>query len=162
MPSPLPDARLLAALALLALAGCKQASARRASAEPPPPPTGATPGLDARPSNPACVAPARPTGGGVRLTRVYSGLAFSSPIAMLQAPGDASRWFVVEQGGRVRSFASDATTASSTFVDVASRVTAGGELGLLSMAFHPAWPATREAFLYYTAPAGGGTGENPV
>ncbi|MBI5068060.1 MAG: PQQ-dependent sugar dehydrogenase [Deltaproteobacteria bacterium] len=155
MPSPPPGARRLSALLLLALAGCNLASARKAGAGPTPP-AGGAPGLDARPSNPTCVAPARPTAGGVQLTRVYAGLSFSSPVAMLQAPGDASRWFVVEQGGTVRTFASDATTASSSFVDIRGRVTAGGELGLLSMAFHPAWPATREVFLYYTAPAGGG------
>ncbi|MFO0585575.1 MAG: PQQ-dependent sugar dehydrogenase [Anaeromyxobacter sp.] len=116
------------------------------------------PGLDARPANPSCVAPARPTSGtGVQLARVFPNLQFSSPIAMLQAPGDTSRWFVVEQGGTVQTFASaDATSVKTPFVDVTDRLTAGGELGLLAMAFHPAWPATKEVFLYYTAPAAGG------
>ncbi|MFT3912963.1 MAG: PQQ-dependent sugar dehydrogenase [Anaeromyxobacteraceae bacterium] len=115
------------------------------------------PGLDGRPANPTCIAPARPSAGaGVQLARVFPNLQFSSPIAMLQAPGDTSRWFVVEQGGTVQTFASaDATAVKTTFVDVTGRVTAGGELGLLAMAFHPAWPATKEVFLYYTAPAAG-------
>ncbi len=133
------------------------ASAQSAPASVTTPVPGTTPGLDGRPSNPTCLATARPTsGGGVQAVRAFPGLAFSSPVLLLQAPGDAARWFVVEQGGTVRTFANDESAAtSSVFVDVRARVTAGGELGLLGMAFHPGWPATREVFLSYTAPAAG-------
>jgi len=122
------------------------------------PTPGTAPGLDARPANLTCLAPPRPTtGGGVQVTRAFPSLSFSSPVALLQVAGDAGRRFVVEQGGTVQAFADDpATAASSTFLDIQARVTSGGELGLLGMAFHPDWPATREAFLSYTAPAGGG------
>ncbi|MEK6210843.1 MAG: hypothetical protein AABM64_10835, partial [Pseudomonadota bacterium] len=35
--------------------------------------------------------------------RVFAGLPlFGSPVAMLQAPGNSTRWFVVEQAGVVR------------------------------------------------------------
>jgi uncharacterized repeat protein (TIGR03806 family) len=121
------------------------------------PTSGAVPGLDARPSNTTCLAPAKPTPPGpVQLTRAFPNLSFAGPVAMLQAPGDATRWFVVEQAGVVRVFANDeAATSSDLFVDVRQRVTAGGELGLLGMAFHPGWPGTREVFLSYTAPAAG-------
>jgi hypothetical protein len=30
--------------------------------------------------------------------RVFPALSFTFPVAMLQAPNDATRWFVVEQG----------------------------------------------------------------
>src|SRR5688572_6052441 len=71
---------------------------------PPPPPTGEPSGLDARPSNTTCLAWDRPTGDDtISLTR-YTNLSFSSPVAMLQDPGDNSRWFVVEQAGVVRTF----------------------------------------------------------
>jgi hypothetical protein len=61
---------------------------------------------------------------------------------MLQAPGSATRWFVVEQAGRVRVFNNDAAVAASTlFVDIAARVRSGGEMGLLGLAFHPQVPA---------------------
>jgi len=115
----------------------------------------ATPGLDSRPANPSCVAPARPTsGGGIQLVRAFPNLTFSSPILLLQAPGDSTRWFVVEQGGVVKTFANADTAAASTvFVNIDPRVYSGGELGLLGMAFHPAWPATKEVFLSYTAAA---------
>ncbi|MGC3999695.1 MAG: PQQ-dependent sugar dehydrogenase [Anaeromyxobacter sp.] len=131
-------------------------SAASAPAQVTTPSAGATPGLDSRPSNPTCLAPVRPTPAGpIQLTRVFPGLpAFSSPLALLQAPGDTSRWFVVEQGGRVRVFAnSDGVTAAATFVDLtAERVRSGGEMGLLGMAFHPDWPAVKEVFLSFTGP----------
>jgi uncharacterized repeat protein (TIGR03806 family) len=109
-------------------------------------------GLDARPSNQTCLAPERPQPAtGVQLTRVFPALTFASPVHLLQAPSDGSRWFVVEQAGRVRVFGNEPTVASSSvFIDIASRVVSGGEQGLLGMAFHPDWPATPEVFLSYT------------
>ncbi len=88
--------------------------------------------------------------------RVFTSLpAFSSPVAMLQAPGDNTRWFVVEQSGRVRVFDNNPAIAlTALFVDIAGRVTSGGEAGLLGMAFHPDFPADRRVFLSYTATSG--------
>jgi len=109
-------------------------------------------GLDARPSNTTCVAPSRmPSGDGatIALSRVFANLAFSQPLAMLQAPGDDSRWFVLEKGGSVRVFANTPNvTNASTFLSVS--VNTSSEGGLLGMAFHPDWPATPEAFLSFT------------
>ena len=74
---------------------------------------------------------------------------------MLQAPGDDSRWFVLEKGsgasgtGRVRVFANNANTnAMSTFASVT--VNANSEGGLLGMAFHPNWATNRQVFLSFT------------
>jgi glucose/arabinose dehydrogenase len=70
---------------------------------------------------------------------------------MLQAPGDGTRWFVVEQAGRVRAFANNAGVAATTpFVDISARVTFRGELGLLGMAFHPQFPTDRRVLLFYS------------
>ena len=86
------------------------------------------------------------------VSRVYPALSFSSPVGMLQAPSDASRWFVIEQAGSVRVFANvTAPTTASTFIDISSRVSSGGETGLLGMAFHPSFPGDPRVFLYYTA-----------
>ena len=85
--------------------------------------------------------------------RVFPGLSFASPVAMLQAPNDASRWFVVEQGGVVRVFNNNPNVATtSTFVDISARVTfpAGSELGLLGMAFHPQFSTNRAVYLFYS------------
>jgi uncharacterized repeat protein (TIGR03806 family) len=123
---------------------------------PPPPPTGEPSGLDARPSNTSCLAWDRPTGDDtISLTR-YTNLDFSSPVAMLQAPGDNSRWFIVEQAGTVSTFPT-ANPAKSTFIDISGRVAspgetgAGSEMGLLGMAFHPDFPRDPRVFLSYTS-----------
>ena len=85
------------------------------------------------------------------VARVFPNLTFSQPIALLQAPNDASRWFVVEQAGIVRVFSNDPQATSATvFADISSRVLAGGELGLLGMAFHPDFPTDPRVFLNYT------------
>ncbi len=119
-----------AMLALLACGGGSQSS-------PPPPP---------------------PVFGPVTLTvtRVFPALNFNTPVGALQAPGDASRWFIVEQEGRVRVFANQPGTAStSNFVDLTARVTCCGETGLLGLAFHPGFPADPRVYLSYTTTVGG-------
>lgn len=147
-----------AASAAAWLASCGGGSQSGGSDPPPPPPPPATSGLDARPGNSTCVAGDRPSQSVTLATeRVFAGLPpFSNPILMLQAPGDAGRWFVVEQGGVVRAFVNQSSVAgSSVFVDVSARVVAGGEQGLLGMAFHPDFPANPRAYLSYTNAASG-------
>lgn len=76
---------------------------------------------------------------------------FAQPVALLQAPRDPTRWFVVEQAGTVRVFANAAQVASvATFIDITDRVTSGGEMGLLGMAFHPDFPSDPRVYLNYT------------
>jgi glucose/arabinose dehydrogenase len=90
------------------------------------------------------------------VTRVFPSLSFSMPVGALQAPGDASRWFVIEQAGKVRVFANQGSSATtSDFIDVGARVTCCGETGLLGMAFHPGFPADPRAYLSYTTTVGG-------
>ena len=87
----------------------------------------------------------------LRVQRVFPALSFTQPVAMLQAPGDAARWFVVEQAGVVRVFANTPQVAtSSIFADITGRVTVGGEMGLLGMAFHPDFPTNPRVYLSYT------------
>jgi glucose/arabinose dehydrogenase len=88
----------------------------------------------------------------VQTLTVFAGVNLSSPVAMTQAPGDASRWFAVGQNGVVTVFDNDSATATgSTFVDISGRVQSGGERGLLGIAFHPDFATNGEVFLSYTA-----------
>ena len=69
----------------------------------------------------------------------------------LQAPGNNTRWYVVEKAGRVRVFDNDPAVLNfMTFVDISGRVDAPGEMGLLGMAFHPDFPIDPRVFLSYT------------
>ena len=112
-------------------------------------------GLDARPNNLSCVAPSRQAVSvEIELVRVFGSLNFAQPLAMLQAPGDSSRWFVLEKTGRVRIFDADSSTTSflPDFIDLAAitNLNTSSEGGLLGMAFHPDYQANGEVFLSWT------------
>src|SRR6185503_16693048 len=117
---------------------------------PPPAPPGPTVGLDARPSNLTCIAPAKTVASGtaIQLQRVFPNLTFNQPVAMLQAPGDDSRWFVLQKGGTLRVFPNTANPTASTFISLT--VNSNSEGGLLGMAFHPEWATNRQVFLSFT------------
>ena len=93
---------------------------------------------------------------GLDTPRVFPDLSFVSPVAMKQAPNDASRWFVVEQGGRIRTFENvpGADTAVD-FVDLRDRVHESGEAGLLGLAFHPDFAANGLVYLNFSELVGG-------
>ena len=63
--------------------------------------------------------------------RAFANLpAFQSPVLALQAPGDGSTWYVVEQPGRVLAFENTAAVGTTRlFVDLTARVQSGGEAG---------------------------------
>jgi len=96
----------------------------------------------------------------------FPGLAFSQPLLMLQAPGDASRWYVVEKSGIVRSFANDPDAELDDvdlFADLTGRVDASfSESGLLGMAFHPDFDENGQVFFSYTAPGTSGVLQSVV
>lgn len=141
---------IIAASTLL-LGACHSSSDDgRTQNPPPPPPPPPTAGLDARPSNTTCVAPSKSSAGGttIQLQRVFQTLSFDQPVAMLQAPGDDSRWFVVQKGGAVRVFSNSANPTASTFI--ALGVNSNEEGGLLGMAFHPDWVTNRQVFFSFT------------
>lgn len=116
-----------------------------------PPETTAIIDLDSRPTNASCVAsPPSATSTQVSLER-FTNLEFVTPVGMLQAPGDSSRWFVLQQDGLVAQFSTNDPSSASTFLDLRSRVRSGGEMGLLGMAFHPAFPQDPRVFVSYTS-----------
>jgi glucose/arabinose dehydrogenase len=88
----------------------------------------------------------------LRLERVFAALPpFQQPVAMMQPPRDGTRWLVVEQAGRVHAFANNPLVATTTlFLDIAARVTSGGEMGLLGFAFHPAFPTDPRVYAFYS------------
>ncbi|HEX4422367.1 MAG TPA: PQQ-dependent sugar dehydrogenase [Kofleriaceae bacterium] len=115
------------------------------------PPKIAPYGLDTRPSNPTCVAPTRPVlDTGVMLAPQWAGITFQEPMFMVQAPGDDANWYIVQREGKVRALPANATANTQVRDFVSVTVNSAGEGGLLSMAFHPMWPAKREAYLSFT------------
>ncbi len=79
--------------------------------------------------------------------------ALSAPVFATSPPGDSTRLFVVEQGGLVVVLRRD-TLLPTPFLDLRGHISAGGERGLLSIAFHPLYATNRRFYVYFTNPAG--------
>jgi len=77
---------------------------------------------------------------------------FSSPLALKNA-GD-ERLFVVEQGGVIKIVDANAVVNSTPFLDIQSIVNAGGERGLLGLAFHPEYQTNGRFFVHYSNSGG--------
>jgi len=78
---------------------------------------------------------------------------FTSPVYVTAPPGDTRRIFVVEQDGTIR-VVRGGKRVSRPFLDLRAKVTAGGEQGLLSMAFAPDYARTRRFYVNYTDRSG--------
>ncbi|MEA2273202.1 MAG: hypothetical protein QOI98_1910 [Solirubrobacteraceae bacterium] len=87
---------------------------------------------------------------------------FASPTYVTAPPGDMHRVFVVEQRGTI-ALVKD-SGQRSVFLDIQGLVTAGGERGLLSMAFAPDYATSGRFYVYYTGrtPATEQTGDIEV
>ena len=73
----------------------------------------------------------------------------SSPIELVSAPGDATgRLFIVEKAGTIKIW-TGSNLLPDPFLDISSLVTNDGEMGLLSMAFHPQYQSNGFFFVYY-------------
>jgi glucose/arabinose dehydrogenase len=97
--------------------------------------------------------PPLPQSSSLRLQSISTSL--NSPVFMTAPANDTSRLFIVEQGGRIRIF--NVTTSSllaTPFLDISSLISAGGEEGLLGMAFDPQYNTNRQFYVYYTNTAG--------
>ena len=94
-----------------------------------------------------------PLAAAVQLVPVVSGLV--SPVFATSAGDGSERMFVVEQGGVIRVVQAGTTTAS-VFLDISQKVIAGGEQGLLGLAFHPQYASNGRFFVYYTRSGDGG------
>jgi glucose/arabinose dehydrogenase len=113
------------------------------------PATGATPTTAAPEAPPTTAVAARTATGAqfqaakVRLVRVAQ---LQQPVAMSVRPGDDDTLYLVEQVGRVRAVRAGRLDPTPV-VDISGEVTAGGEQGLLGLAFSP---DGRYLYLAYT------------
>src|SRR3990172_7052852 len=84
----------------------------------------------------------------IRLQPIVTGL--DSPVHLTHAGDGSGRLFVVEQEGIVRIIR-DGRLLPRPFLDIRGRVISGGEMGLLSVAFHPQYARNGRFFVNYTA-----------
>ncbi|HKE89848.1 MAG TPA: PQQ-dependent sugar dehydrogenase, partial [Gemmatimonadales bacterium] len=90
-------------------------------------------------------------GDSAALQLVTAGL--TDPVFVTAPPGDTARLFVVEQTGLIRVVRHD-SLLPAPFLDLSGHIAAGGERGLLSLAFHPGYAANGHFYVYYTNPVG--------
>jgi glucose/arabinose dehydrogenase len=83
----------------------------------------------------------------------FGGQPYGSPYYVTGAPGDPSRVFVVEGGGRIR-LVKDGVTQGTPFLningDVLDQGEGGCECGLFSIAFAPDYASSGLFYVYYT------------
>ena len=77
----------------------------------------------------------------------------SSPVAIVQDPGNAAVQFVVEQGGRIR-VVDHGILQPTDFLDLRGSIASGGERGLLGMALSPDYSTSGRFFVNFTNPQG--------
>jgi hypothetical protein len=94
----------------------------------------------------ASLAAASSASAAVSLAQVGT---FKSPVYVTAPPGDTTNVYVVEQDGLVKAL------DGSTFLDLTALTNAGGERGLLSIAFAPDYATSHKVYAYYTAAADG-------
>ncbi|NNG24781.1 PQQ-dependent sugar dehydrogenase [Telluria aromaticivorans] len=100
-------------------------------------------------------------GGTVTATVSYGGTAVSIALSevaanlenptWLSAPTGDTRLFVLERPGRIR-IVQNGNVLTLPFLDISGRVFTGGEGGLLSLAFDPAFARNGYFYIYYTDP----------
>ena len=88
---------------------------------------------------------------GVRLSRVRSGLG--DALYLTGAPGAPGRLFIVQQSGKIRIL-ENGRLRSQPFLDVSRIISAGGERGLLGLAFHPGYARNGLFYVDYTNRSG--------
>jgi glucose/arabinose dehydrogenase len=93
-------------------------------------------------------ATASPVIGGITLALQDVAMGLTAPLYLTAPPGDA-RLFVVEQSGRVR-VVKNGGLVTTPFLDLGTKVTFGGERGLLSVAFDPAYAQNGFFYVDYT------------
>lgn len=86
--------------------------------------------------------------GATRLAARVVASGLQDPVHVASPTGDA-RLFIVEQVGRIR-VVRDGRLLERPFLDITDRVRAGGERGLLSVAFHPDYAENGYFYVDYT------------
>lgn len=76
------------------------------------------------------------------------GTGFTQPVHAVAPPGD-DRIFVSQKNGVIRIL-QHGDVLDTPFLDISDRVANRGEMGLLSIAFHPDYPEDDRVFVYYS------------
>ncbi len=85
------------------------------------------------------------------LENAFPNLSFNDPLDLQNSGDGTDRIFVVERAGRIKVFPNSSTVTSlKTYLDITDRVSGGGEMGLLGLAFHPDYENNGYFYVNYT------------
>jgi len=102
-------------------------------------------------SSPDKETPEIPDGTGITTAEAFPSLTFANPVDIQNAGDGSNKLFVVEQAGVIKVFNNTSGVSSAeTFLDIKSKVTSGGERGLLGLAFHPDYETNGFFYVNYT------------
>ena len=87
----------------------------------------------------------------LRTSVIATGL--TNPVAFVADPLDSSTFLVVEQRGTIRGI-HNGVVSSTMFLDIRGQLSAGGERGLLGIAFPPDAVQSRRFYINFTNPDG--------
>ena len=86
------------------------------------------------------------------IVNAFPNLSFTQPVDIQTPNNGSNRLFVVSQQGEIYVFDNFSTVAGTkVFLDIRSLVIAGGEQGLLGLAFHPGYNNNGYFYVDYTA-----------
>lgn len=81
----------------------------------------------------------------------FPNLRFDLPVFLTHSGDGSNRIFVVELDGIIKVFSnSESANQAATFLNIDGRVTSGGEMGLLGLAFHPEYANNGFFYVNYT------------
>ena len=92
----------------------------------------------------------------VTFAEAFPGITFTAPIELLSAPDQSKRLFLVQQNGVIKVIPNKKNliaTEVTEFLNLTSKVSYGGERGLLGMAFHPDFESNGYFYVCYTRPS---------
>ena len=87
--------------------------------------------------------------GEADVTPTPFGGSFDAPVHVTGAPGYERLVYVTERGGTVR-VVRNGVQLDRPFLDISDEITAGGEQGLLSIAFPPDFAESGRVYAYFT------------
>ncbi|KAA9346207.1 PQQ-dependent sugar dehydrogenase [Adhaeribacter soli] len=89
---------------------------------------------------------------------------FVSPLALMEAPDETNRLFVLDQVGKIYVIDAAGTMMTDPFLDVSAKMVTLNpqydERGLLGLAFHPDYKTNGKFYVYYSAPLKAGAPAN--
>ena len=106
------------------------------------------PYVSARPPSGESFDPAK-----VRISFSRVARNFSSPVFVTHSGDGSGRLYIVEQTGRIKILLNGSVLATP-FLNIAAKITNGGERGLLGLAFHPDYKTNRKFYVNYTNTSG--------